>query len=115
MIRPDVHAILEGAFNTPSIHSEYGMTELFSQAYSKGYGVFEPAKTMKVLVRDLNDPLDYPYFSKKGGLNVIDLANLHTCAFIETKDLGVLNANGSFEVNGRIDNAEMRGCNLMMF
>ena len=91
------------------------MTELFSQAYSKGYGVFEPAKTMKVLVRDLNDPLDYPYFSKKGGLNVIDLANLHTCAFVETKDLGVLNANGSFEVNGRIDNAEMRGCNLMMF
>lgn len=115
MIRSDVHDVLKKAFHVKNIHSEYGMTELFSQGYSFGEGVFKPAHTMKVLVRDLNDPLDYPYHGKTGGLNIIDLANVNTCSFIETKDMGIVNKDGSFEVKGRIDNAEIRGCNLMVF
>ncbi|OEK05319.1 LuxE/PaaK family acyltransferase [Roseivirga misakiensis] len=114
-VRTDVHRILNSAFGTHAIHSEYGMTELFSQGYSKGNGIFWPAPTMKVLIRDLNDPLDYPIHHKNGGVNIIDLANIMTCSFIETKDLGLVHANGSFEINGRIDNSEMRGCNLMLF
>ncbi|MFY0592725.1 acyl transferase [Roseivirga sp.] len=115
MIRPDVHRLLKTAFKTNKLHSEYGMTELFSQAYARNNGIFEPANTMKVLSRDLNDPLDYPYYGKNGGLNIIDLANVNTCSFIETKDLGMVHMDGTFEVNGRIDNSEMRGCNLMLF
>lgn len=115
MIRQDVHSVLMNAFNVNEIHSEYGMTELFSQAYSKGEGIFKPARTMKVMARDLNDPLHYPLFGKNGGLNVIDLSNFNTCSFIETKDMGVVSKDGSFEVKGRIDNSETRGCNLMVF
>lgn len=115
MIRSDVHDVLQRSFKVQGIHSEYGMTELFSQAYSLGEGVFTPAETMKVITRDLNDPLDYPFHGKNGGLNIIDLANVNTCSFIETKDMGIVHEDGSFEVRGRIDNSEVRGCNLMIF
>ncbi len=115
MIRKDVHSILKDTFGVNAIHSEYGMTELFSQAYSKGEGIFTPMRTMKVMARDLNDPLHYPLKERNGGLNIIDLANFNTCAFIETKDLGMVNEDGSFEVKGRIDNSEVRGCNLMVY
>lgn len=114
MIREDVHEVLKKAFNVEHIHSEYGMTELFSQAYSIGEGVFKPSPTMKVIARDLNDPLTYPFSGRNGGLNIIDLANFKTSSFIETKDMGVVHEDGTFEVRGRIDNAELRGCNLMI-
>lgn len=114
MIREDVHSVLKGAFSVEQIHSEYGMTELFSQAYSSGDGVFNPSRTMRVIARDLNDPLTYPYAGRNGGLNIVDLANFNTCSFIETKDMGVVHQDGAFEVKGRIDNAELRGCNLMI-
>ena len=115
MIRTDIHSQLKLAFGVEVVHSEYGMTELFSQAYSKGEGVFRPMRTMKVMARDLNDPLHYPITGKVGGLNVIDLANIHSCAFIATQDMGVVYKNGDFEVMGRMDNSEIRGCNLMVF
>ncbi|MBO3698496.1 acyl transferase [Roseivirga sp. E12] len=114
MIRDDVHSVLKSAFGVEKVHSEYGMTELFSQAYSHGEGIFSPSRTMKVISRDLNDPLAYPFKGRNGGLNIIDLANFMTCSFIETKDMGEVFENGNFEVRGRIDNAELRGCNLMM-
>ncbi len=114
MIRKDVHAILESAFGVSSIHSEYGMTELFSQAYSKEGGGFMPSRIMKVIARDLNDPFNLNYAGRTAGLNVIDLANYETCSFIETQDLGKVYEDGSFEVLGRIDNSEIRGCNLMI-
>lgn len=114
MIREDVHNVLKQGFAVSEVHSEYGMTELFSQAYSQGNGVFVPSSTMKVISRDLNDPLSYPFHGRNGGLNIIDLANFNTCSFIETSDMGFVHQDGSFEVKGRIDNAELRGCNLMV-
>jgi len=114
MVRNDIHSLLKNKFGVNSIHSEYGMTELFSQAYSQGEGIFYPARTMRVIARDINDPLTISKYLKSGGLNVIDLANLHSCAFIETKDLGKVYQDGSFEVLGRIDNSDLRGCNLML-
>jgi len=114
MVRNDIHSLLKNKFGVNSIHSEYGMTELFSQAYSQGEGIFYPARTMRVIARDINDPLTISKDLKSGGLNVIDLANLHSCAFIETKDLGKVYQDGSFEVLGRIDNSDLRGCNLML-
>lgn len=114
LVRTEVHQILKRAFGVDRIHSEYGMTELFSQAYSQNEGLFQPARTMRVIARDLNDPLSYPVLNRNGGLNIIDLANFDTCSFIETKDLGVVNDNGTFFVNGRIDNSDIRGCNLMI-
>ena len=95
--------------------SEYGMTELLSQAYSKGNGVFECPPWMKVLVRDTEDPFHMLPPSKTGGLNIIDLANYNSCSFIATQDLGKLNTNGTFEVLGRFDHSDIRGCNLMVF
>lgn len=114
MIREDVHEVLKNTFDVEHVHSEYGMTELFSQAYSQVNGLFNPSRMMKVIARDLNDPLTYPFSGRNGGLNIIDLANFKTCSFIETKDMGVVHSDGTFEVKGRIDNAELRGCNLMM-
>lgn len=114
LVRNDVHSLLKLKFGVNTIHSEYGMTELFSQAYSKGEGVFNPARTMCVMTRDINDPLTISNQLKSGGLNVIDLANIHSCSFIETRDLGKVYDNGSFEVLGRIDNSDIRGCNLML-
>ncbi|WP_375581166.1 acyl transferase [Marivirga tractuosa] len=114
--REELHGILCEGLNVNTIHSEYGMTELLSQSYSKGKGLFTPSKSMKIMVREVNDPFDVKYADKRsGGLNVIDLANIDSCAFIETQDVGLVNEDGSFKVLGRFDNSDIRGCNLMMF
>ncbi len=112
MTRSEVHDILRRAFGVQQIHSEYGMTELFSQAYAPSQGLFYPASTMRVHATELNDP--FALTKKTGLLNITDLANLDTCAFICTEDLGRVQPDGSFEVIGRADIAEMRGCNLMV-
>ena len=112
--REEVHEILCAAFGVSKIHSEYGMTELLSQAYSKGYGIFESVPWMKIIARDVYDPLILQGPGKAGGVNIIDLANIFSCSFIATNDLAKVNANGSFEILGRMDNAEIRGCNLMV-
>lgn len=112
MIREEVHQILKSVFQLPAIHSEYGMTELLSQAYSKGEGRFYTPAWMKVLVRDEEDP----FLVKANGsgiINIIDLANLYSCSFIATDDAGRLNADGSFEVLGRVDGSDLRGCSLL--
>lgn len=114
MIKEEVHAVLKKGFQISNVHSEYGMTELLSQAYSKKDGLFECPPWMRVLVRDANDPFHYLQAGRGGGINVIDLANLYSCAFIETKDLGKLHQDHSFEVLGRFDNSDLRGCNLMI-
>jgi hypothetical protein len=113
LIREEVHRILKNAFQVTHIHSEYGMTELLSQAYSQGNGIFRCPPWMSVSVRDVQDPLsNFP--SGKGGLNIMDLANIDSCAFIATQDLGNVHADGTFEVTGRFDHADVRGCNLMV-
>lgn len=122
MVRPEVHSLLQKAFSVPHIHSEYGMTELLSQAYSKGDGVFHCPPWMRVLLRDVNMPtqvlqpsvLHNTTTPLSGAINVIDLANVHSCAFIATADLATLFDNGCFEVLGRMDNSDMRGCNLLL-
>jgi phenylacetate-coenzyme A ligase PaaK-like adenylate-forming protein len=115
MIRSELHSILKKSFNVSTIHSEYGMTELLSQAWSKGEGVFYCPPWMKILIRDPQDPLEVtsqPGIT--GGINVIDLANIHSCSFIATGDLGKLQDDGGFEVLGRLDNQDIRGCNLLI-
>jgi phenylacetate-coenzyme A ligase PaaK-like adenylate-forming protein len=121
MIREEVHQELKQAFSISTVHSEYGMTELLSQAYSKGNGIFECPSWMKVLVRDEDDPLNLQrpvneiiQHDKKGVLNVIDLANVWSCSFIATEDAGKIFPDGSFEVQGRVDNSDIRGCNLLI-
>jgi phenylacetate-coenzyme A ligase PaaK-like adenylate-forming protein len=114
MIREELHEQLCQGFGVTSIHSEYGMTELLSQAYSLGNGVFECPSWMQILVRDTEDALTYLPEGKTGGINVIDLANVNSCSFIATHDLGKKNPNNSFEVLGRFDNSDIRGCNLMV-
>uniref|UniRef100_UPI004048C38C acyl transferase n=1 Tax=Roseivirga sp. TaxID=1964215 RepID=UPI004048C38C len=114
LVREEVHAILKKSFGVSHVHSEYGMTELFSQAYAKADGLFECGKTMKVFTRDINDPLTVNNNLRSGVLNIIDLANVKTCSFIETKDVGKVHPNGKFEVLGRMDNADVRGCNLLV-
>lgn len=114
MIREELHQLLQNGFGVPSIHSEYGMTELMSQAYSLGNGVFECPPWMQILVRDTEDAQTYVANNKTGGINVIDLANLNSCSFIATQDLGKMHQNGTFEVLGRFDNSDIRGCNLMV-
>lgn len=113
LIRTELHNILKDAFGVPTIHSEYGMTELLSQAYSHGNGIFKTPPWMKVLTRDTEDPLSLQSHGKTGGINVIDLANIHSCSFIATQDLGKTYVNGSFEILGRFDNSDIRGCNLL--
>lgn len=113
MTRDEVHAELRRCFEVNEIHSEYGMTELLSQAYSKGNGIFECPPWMRVAAREVTDPFNVRVFGS-GALNVIDLANEDSCAFIATQDLCKIQANGSFEVLGRYDHAEVRGCNLMV-
>jgi phenylacetate-coenzyme A ligase PaaK-like adenylate-forming protein len=115
LIREELHEILNQGFDTKHIHSEYGMTELLSQAYSKGNGVFETPPWMQILIRDTEDPLTILPKGKTGGLNIIDLANINSCAFIATQDLGKTHHNNTFEVLGRFDNSDIRGCNLMVF
>lgn len=114
MIREELHQILTEGFGVPVIHSEYGMTELLSQAYSLGNGTFECPPWMQILIRDTEDALSYVSEGKTGGINVIDLANLNSCSFIATQDLGKKNPNHSFEVLGRFDNSDIRGCNLLV-
>ncbi len=114
MIREELHQLLCAGFGVATIHSEYGMTELLSQAYSLGNGVFECPSWMQILIRDPEDALTYLENEKTGGINVIDLANINSCSFIATQDLGKKYSNNSFEVLGRFDNSDIRGCNLMV-
>ena len=114
LIREELHQVLCEGFGVKQIHSEYGMTELLSQAYSKGNGQFECPPWMKVLIRDPEDPLTLLSTGKTGGINVIDLANINSCSFIATQDLGKMHETGTFEVLGRFDNSDIRGCNLMV-
>ncbi len=128
MLREEVHSELKRTFGVKEIHSEYGMTELLSQAYSKGEGFFDMPATMRILLREVNDPFSYlPSFplgnedpeqrkyGKTGGINVIDLANVDSCSFIETQDLGSFSEDYSqFRILGRFDNSDVRGCNLMV-
>ncbi|MEM8999343.1 MAG: acyl transferase [Bacteroidota bacterium] len=113
MIREELHSILKNAFGLAKIHSEYGMTELLSQAYSKGDGLFKAPPWMKVCIRDTEDPLSWQAPGKTGGINIIDLTNAYSCPFIATQDLGKMHSDGKFEVLGRFDHADVRGCNLM--
>lgn len=115
MIREELHSILCKSFGVEAIHSEYGMTELLSQAYSNGNGIFRCPPWMKILVRDPYDPLHSKTTASSGAINVIDLANVNSCSFIQTQDMGKLFADGSFEVMGRMDNAPIRGCNLLVY
>lgn len=114
LVREEMHEILKQGFGVNSIHSEYGMTELLSQAYSKEHGIFECPKWMQILTRDPEDPLTILPKNKTGGINVIDLANINSCAFIATQDLGKTLSDNQFEVIGRFDNSDLRGCNLMV-
>jgi hypothetical protein len=112
--REKLHYFLKKRFHLSKIHSEYGMTELLSQGYSSGDGIFYPSPSLKVLIREANDPLHILPAGRTGGINIIDLANKDTIAFIATDDLGKVCNDGSFEVLGRLDAADMRGCNLMV-
>ena len=114
MLKEELHAVLCHSFGVDVIHSEYGMTELLSQAYSKGNGIYNCPPWMKVLIRDVNDPFSFLSSEKTGGINVIDLANINSCSFIATQDLGQLHSNGSFKILGRFDNSDIRGCNLLV-
>lgn len=113
LVREELHQYLKEAFNVAYIHAEYGMTELLSQAYSTGNGIFYPPPWMKVLVRDPYDPLQV-FETGKGALNIIDLANKDSCAFLATQDLGTVYEDGAFTVTGRFDHADIRGCNLLV-
>jgi phenylacetate-coenzyme A ligase PaaK-like adenylate-forming protein len=113
MIKSELHAILKDGFGVATIHSEYGMTELLSQAYSKGEGIYQCPPWMKIRTRDTEDALTY-IKGKTGGLNIIDLANTFSCSFIATQDLGKLHPDHTFEIIGRFDNSDIRGCNLMV-
>ncbi|GHA44692.1 acyltransferase [Salinimicrobium marinum] len=114
MIRKELHQVLSDGFGVKKIHSEYGMTELLSQAYSRGDGVFDCPPWMKILVRDPEDALQILPKGKTGGLNIIDLANINSCSFIATQDLGKESEDGKMEILGRFDNSDIRGCNLMV-
>ena len=114
LIREELHQTLCNGFGVKSIHSEYGMTELLSQAYSKGDGIFNCPPWMRIITRDTNDPMTSLKGSQTGGINVIDLANINSCSFIATQDLGKIYPDGSFEVLGRFDNSDIRGCNLLI-
>ena len=114
MVRQEVHAQLTDAFGVAKIHSEYGMTELLSQAYSKGDGLFLSPPWMKIVLRDLYDPKQILAVEQVGAVNVIDLANIYSCAFIETSDIARVHRDETFEIIGRADQAELRGCNLMV-
>ncbi len=114
MLREEVHTFLQNRLNLNEVHSEYGMTELLSQAYSKGRSLFEAHHSMRISLRETNDPLSREVRNKTGVINVIDLGNVHSCSFIATEDLGRLHPDGRFEVLGRLDNSDIRGCNLMI-
>jgi hypothetical protein len=111
--RDELHELICSGFGVDRVFSEYGMTELLSQAYSKGKGIYRTPPWMKVIIRDPKDPFRKVPYGVAGGVNVIDLANIYSCSFIETQDLGVMYPDGSFEITGRFDESEIRGCNLM--
>lgn len=112
--RSELHIKLKKSFGVPAIHSEYGMTELLSQSYSTGNGIFYCPPWMRVRLRDINDPMSPPQNKKAGAINIIDLANMYSCPFLATDDIGVLHDDGSFEINGRMDFSIVRGCNTMI-
>ena len=114
LTRAELHDFLCKSFKINKIHSEYGMTELFSQAYSKGNGIFQSSSTLRVFTREITDPLSSQKIGKTGAINIIDLANIDSCAFIATDDLGKVYADGSFEILGRLDASDVRGCNLLV-
>lgn len=114
LVRAELHDLLTSAFGIDRIHSEYGMTELMSQAYSKGSGIYRSPPWMRILLRDPADPLSRVPVGKTGGIDVIDLANIDSCAFIATQDLGRIHGTATFEVLGRFDDSDIRGCNLMI-
>ena len=114
MIKSALHEVLQKGFGVPEIHSEYGMTELLSQAYSQGDGLFQTPPWMRVLIREPEDPFHLLPQGKSGGINLIDLANMYSCSFIATQDLGKIHPNGQFEILGRFDHSDIRGCNLML-
>lgn len=114
LIREEFHQTLKERLKSAPIYSEYGMTELMSQAYSLGNGYFQAPAQMKIVIRDVNDPFSKGKIGATGGINVVDLANFHSCAFIETQDLGRVTETGEFEVLGRFDNSDLRGCNLLV-
>ncbi|HPF90866.1 MAG TPA: acyl transferase, partial [Flavobacteriales bacterium] len=114
IVRAELHRILMGAFEVPTVHSEYGMTELLSQAWSIGEGHYRCPPWMRVVIRDANDPMTVQRPGRTGGINVIDLANIASCPFIATQDLGRQFEDGGFEVLGRFDHSDLRGCNLLM-
>jgi len=113
LTRDELYGILRRELNANNIYSEYGMTELLSQAYAKN-GLFNNSSTLKVIIREVNDPFTFADPGTTGGINVIDLGNIHSCSFVETKDLGKYNSDGTFEVLGRFDNSDIRGCNLLL-
>ncbi|MDP2423799.1 MAG: acyltransferase, partial [Bacteroidales bacterium] len=114
MVREELHQILCKRFSINSVHSEYGMTEMLSQAYAKKHGIYHSPPWLRVQIRDVNDPFQLSGYNKTGGINIIDLANVYSCPFIETQDLGRKYENGTFEVVGRFDRSKTRGCNLMI-
>lgn len=114
LIRGELHELLKSGFGVNHIHSEYGMTELLSQAYSKGEGIFNSPPWMKILIRDPENAMELLPHERTGGINIIDLANINSCSFIATQDLGKTHIDGSFEVLGRFDHSDLRGCNLLI-
>ena len=114
MVRTELHEKLKRGFGVSKIHSEYGMTELLSQAYSKGDGIFKTPSWMKVIIRDINDAQNLDFNKKSGAINIIDLANYNSCSFIATDDMGKYINNDEFELIGRVDNSDIRGCNLLV-
>jgi phenylacetate-coenzyme A ligase PaaK-like adenylate-forming protein len=114
LLKEEIHQLLQEAFLTENIHSEYGMTELLSQSYSKGRNIFKSPPWMKIIIRDVNDPLSLSGNNKTGGINIIDLANIYSCPFIATQDLGRTFDDDSFSVLGRFSNTDIRGCNLLV-
>ena len=113
MPKEQFYSVLKEALGISSVHAEYGMTELLSQAYSNGEGIYKSPPWMKVLIREINDPFAINNDLRSGGINIIDLANADSCAFIETKDVGSRLEDGRFKVLGRFDNSDVRGCNLL--
>jgi len=114
ILKVELQAALMKGFGVKEVHSEYGMTELLSQSYSKVDGLFKSPPWKKILIREVNDPMSYVSEGDTGGINIIDLVNVHSCAFIATNDLGKTNPDGAFEVLGRFDNSDLRGCNLLV-
>ena len=114
LVREELHTILKTSFKVNQIHSEYGMTELLSQGYSKGLGIYECPAWMKILIRENTDPFSFKLNEASGCINVIDLANMYSCPFIATQDIGKKYTDNTFEVLGRMDQADLRGCNLMV-